>query len=107
MNEFCAVNVSLVNDVWVKQMVFRKGDIAQTHAHTHDHQTLLAVGRLRVTTDQEVRVYQAPAILLITKGTHHRMEALEDGTVAYCIHALREGDTLVEGVPNEALHALA
>lgn len=107
MSEFCEVNVSLVNNVWIKQMRFQSGWIAQTHAHTHDHQTLLATGRLRVTVSGEERFYQAPAIILIEKGALHQLEALEDGTVAYCIHALRDGETLVDGIENEALQSLA
>ena len=108
MSEFCDVNLSLVNNVWIKQMCFAsKGSVAQTHAHRFDHQTLLAVGSLRVTTDGLINDYQAPAILLVQAGTHHRLEALEDGTVAYCVHRLTDDEAVVDGIHNEDLHSLA
>lgn len=107
MSEFCDVNVSLVSNVWIKQMCFRRaGWIARTHSHRFDHQTLLAVGSLRVTVNGTVTDHHAPAILVIQAGAVHLLESLVDGTVAYCIHALTE-DSLVEGIENEDLHSLA
>ena len=107
MSEFCDVNMSVVNNVWIKQMVFKEaGVIAQTHSHTFDHQTLLATGRLRVMTGLVLRDYAAPAIILIQAGVHHRMESLVPNTVAYCIHALTD-EPLVRGIENEDLHSLA
>lgn len=107
MSEFCNVNLSVVNDVWIKQLHFKEaGWIAQTHAHTFDHQTLLATGSLKVTVDGVSTVHTAPTILLIVKGSLHRLESLEPNTVAYCIHPLR-GDEIVEGTPNDELAQLA
>ena len=85
----------------------KKGWIAQTHAHRFDHQTLLTSGALRITTDGRITDYHAPAILLVQAGTKHRFEALEDGTVAYCVHALSAEDSLVESIENHHLHSLA
>jgi len=114
MSELADSNISLVNGVFVKQMRFRKaGWIARTHAHNYDHQTLVASGRLMVTVDGIVSFYQAPSILVIEAGKQHLLEALDDETVAYCIHAvtgsdnLDDAESLVVGVPNAALHDLA
>ena len=114
MSELADSNISLVNDVFVKQMVFReKGWIALTHAHVYDHQTLLAAGALRLTVEGQSRDYQAPQIIVIRAGTHHMMESLEANTVAYCVHAVKDGasieeaEPLVEGIPNAALQSLA
>lgn len=108
MSEFADVNLSQVDGVWIKQMHFREaGWIAQTHAHTFDHQTLLTAGRLRVTVGDDVAEYQAPMILVIQAGAPHRLEALEDNTLAYCIHKLHDGVPVVEGIENDALTALA
>lgn len=104
MSEFCDVNLSIVNDVWIKQLHFRqRGWIARSHAHTHDHQTLLAQGSLMITIGDQWTIYKAPTIILVKKGEFHQLEALEDNTIAYCIHALREGENIVEDIPNESL----
>lgn len=108
MSEFADVNLSLVDGIWIKQMHFKEaGWIAQTHAHTFDHQTLLTSGRLSVTVGLDVAEYSAPAILVIQKGAPHRLEALEPNTIAYCIHQLHDDVPIVEGIPNDELHSLA
>jgi quercetin dioxygenase-like cupin family protein len=114
MSELAESNISVVNDVFIKQITFRKaGDTTVTHAHVYDHQSLLAVGRCKVTVDGEVSFWQAPSILVIQAGKHHQIEALEDGTVAYCIHAIKgaesidEADPLVMGLSNRELSQLA
>ena len=92
MNE-CKVNLSLVANVWIKQLDFpTAGTIMAGHMHTFDHQTLLARGSLRVFADGIARDFQAPQIIVIEQGEVHILEALEDNTVAYCIHALRDGE---------------
>jgi quercetin dioxygenase-like cupin family protein len=114
MSELADSNISIVNDVFIKQMVFRKaGDRVMTHAHVYDHQSLLATGRLKLTVDGAASYWQAPSILVIQQGKYHEMEALEDHTVAYCIHAIKgadhidEAEPLVIGLPNTALSQLA
>ena len=107
MSELADSNISCVNNVFIKQMVFRKaGQIAVTHAHTYDHQTLVATGALRVIVNGHVTEYRAPAIIIIAAGQHHGLEALVDQTVAYCIHAMTD-EPLVQGIENDALHSLA
>ena len=92
MSELADVNISLVNDVFIKSIHFtEKGWIARTHAHVYDHQTLLAAGMLRVTVEEEEHVYTAPHIIVVKAGKHHMLEALEDNTLAYCIHAIKGG----------------
>ena len=108
MSEFADVNLSLVDGIWIKQMHFKEaGWIAQTHAHSFDHQTLLANGRLRVSVGDDVADYSSPSIIVIQKGTPHRLEALEPNTIAYCIHQLHDDVPVVEGIQNDDLHALA
>lgn len=108
MSEFADVNLSQVDGIWIKQMHFpRAGMIAQTHAHSFDHQTLVARGRLRVTVGDDVAEYVAPQIIVIQASAPHRLEALEDRTVAYCIHQVREDVSVVEGIPDNDLTMLA
>jgi quercetin dioxygenase-like cupin family protein len=114
MSELAESNISIVNDVFIKQMVFKnKGDMIVSHAHVHDHQTLLGVGSLEVTVDDLAITYRAPTIILIQAGKYHAIEALEAGTVAYCIHAIKgadhidEAEPFVIGISNRALSQLA
>lgn len=103
MSEFADANISMVNDCWIKQLHFKEaGWIARTHAHTFDHQTLLAVGSLLVYVDGIKTVHHAPTIIVIEAGKHHMLQSLMANTVAYCIHPLR-GEDLVPGVANEEL----
>jgi quercetin dioxygenase-like cupin family protein len=72
-------------------MHFQKaGDIERGHAHQFDHLTLLASGSVRVTVEGKTSDFTAPHMIYIHKDKHHELLALEDNTVAYCIHALRD-----------------
>lgn len=115
MSELADSNISVVNDVFIKQIKFGKaGLMSRTHAHLYDHQTLLASGRvaLYVEGDLTTHSYQAPAILVVKAGLVHTFESLEPDTVLYCIHAMKGGDTideaepLVHGIANTALSGL-
>ena len=69
------------------------GDEETAHTHQFDHLTLLARGQLSVEVNGETTEYSAPAMIYIRADQYHRLRALEAGTVAYCIHALRDNDT--------------
>ena len=87
------ITMGLVSNVFSKQMHFRlAGDIMKGHEHSHDHLTLLASGRLKVTVEGRDTEFTAPHMIFIKADKKHMLEALEDNTVAYCIHALREKD---------------
>lgn len=62
------------------------------HVHTYDHAHFVSRGRMRVHVNGQFTDYTAPALIYIKAGHHHRMEALEPGTVGHCIHALRSAD---------------
>jgi quercetin dioxygenase-like cupin family protein len=74
-------------------MRFEKaGDVESGHKHQFDHLTLLAKGKLKVTVEGVASEFTAPHMIYIHKDKMHRLEALTDETVAYCIHALRDKD---------------
>lgn len=92
--------MNAVDGVWVLQLHFKKaGDTLQTHSHTYNHISLLTNGSVRIVVGEEQTVYTAPQMIYIDKDTNHKIVALEDNTISYCIHALRseEGD-LIEGL---------
>lgn len=88
------VNISCVRNVWIRQVELpTKGDVVLTHAHSHDHQTLLASGKVMAyVDDKNWGEFTAPKIIVIRAGQHHCFEALADNTVLYCIHAIRDGE---------------
>lgn len=87
------ITISLVSNIWTRMMHFvNAGDQEQGHIHTYDHVTLLATGKLEVVVDGIATVFEAPNMIYINKDKKHQLTALEDNTVAYCIHALRNKD---------------
>lgn len=87
------VKMACVSNLFSKMMHFKKaGNIEYGHCHVFDHLTLLAHGSLKVTIDGIATDYQAPHMIFIRKNIRHELLALEDDTVAFCIHALRKGE---------------
>ncbi len=85
--------MACVSNLWVRQMHFRKaGDMNEGHVHNFDHITLLACGSVKVHVEGQVTEFKAPHLIYISKGKSHFIEALEDDTVATCLHALRTGE---------------
>lgn len=86
-------SISCVANLFSKQMHFAKaGDVEIGHKHEFDHLTLLAHGTLKVTVNGESTTFTAPHMIYIKKDIIHELTALEDNTIAYCIHALRDGN---------------
>lgn len=93
MTETPHVQIGCVANLYSRQMHFLKaGDLERGHTHPFDHLTLLASGSLRVTVNDKATDFKAPHMIYIKAEHNHELVALEDGTVAYCIHALRNGN---------------
>jgi quercetin dioxygenase-like cupin family protein len=87
------VQIGCVANLFSRQMHFKKaGDIEHGHTHPFDHLTLLAAGSLRVTVNGKATDFTAPHMIYIKAEFNHELVALEDNTVAFCIHALRKGN---------------
>lgn len=86
-------NMACVSNLWLRQMQFVKaGDCNEGHVHNFDHVTLLAKGSVEVDVEGNKTTFTAPHMIYITAGKRHFLTALEDDTVAYCVHALRTGE---------------
>jgi quercetin dioxygenase-like cupin family protein len=97
---------SCVANVYVKQMVFVKaGDEKEGHKHVFDHQTLLAKGSLKAEVNGQISYFTAPQIIFIKAGLEHKFTAIEDNTVAYCVHALRDGDQVEDIIDPKSIPA--
>lgn len=87
------IAIACVANLFSRQMYFPKaGDTELGHTHAFNHLTLLAAGSARVTVEGKSTDFKAPQMIYIHADKQHAIEALEDNTVAYCIHALRDGD---------------
>ena len=88
------VSIGCVANLYSRMMCFQKaGDIEHGHTHQFDHLTLLASGALSVTVEGKTTEFTAPYMIYIRKDKNHELVALQDNTVAYCIHALRDANT--------------
>ena len=90
------IKILAVSNVYCRLMNFLKKGVSEGgHFHDYDHGTLLATGKVLVEkfdADRNViasKVFTAPTFLFIEKDVAHRLTAMEDNTVATCIHALR------------------
>lgn len=92
-------NLSDVNElgfygnIWVRSHTYRKaGDRnGEGHYHRFNHVSLLVKGAVRVEVEgSEPKRYMAPTFIIIDKDKKHRVTALEDDTIWYCVYALRD-----------------
>jgi quercetin dioxygenase-like cupin family protein len=89
-----STKITAKGNLWIRQMYFEKaGDRNEGHIHNYDHLTLLAHGSVNVHVEDQVTKFEAPHMIYIKAGKRHFIESLDDGVVAYCVHALRNKDS--------------
>jgi len=80
-------------NIWVRQNNLNKGENGGGHEHYFDHVSLLATGSVLVEVDGfESTTYHAPTFIAISKRHKHKITALTDNVVYYCVFALRDVD---------------
>lgn len=91
------IQLMAVSNVFTRLMHFENaGDGEVGHYHNYDHGTLISSGQVLVEMLDEQdncissKTFTAPAMVFIPKDKKHRLTALQDNTVAACIHALRD-----------------
>lgn len=78
-----------VGGVYVKELFLENvGDGVVSHSHHHDHLSLVARGKVRVTADGVVTDYPERSAVNIKAGVKHEIVALEANTLWYCLHAV-------------------
>lgn len=91
--------------MWVRQIELEYvGDEYGGHCHKFDHQHILAVGSVDISVEGKgCTRYVAPAVITITKGDEHSMEAVSEKTLGFCIHPIRDGDGINDIVDSDDL----
>ncbi len=93
---------------WVSGNIFirpnvleHQGQVNKGHTHNFDHTTIVFTGAVRVTCTtpdgrEYTQDYHAPAHFLVKANYSHRIEALEDKTVYWCVYSHRnaQGDVI-------------
>lgn len=81
-------------NIWVRQNhLLKDGDNGGGHEHNFDHVTLLCKGKVRVEVENNApKEFTAPTFIVIRKEHKHKITALEDDTIYYCVFALRNID---------------
>jgi hypothetical protein len=89
------VKIGFVSNLYSRMMHFKNvGDTEHTHTHSFDHLTLLAHGSVKCVVNDKETIFKAPHMIFIKKDAEHKFTALENNTVAYCIHAMRIGNDI-------------
>jgi quercetin dioxygenase-like cupin family protein len=87
------VQLGCVSNMYVRMMEFKKTGCSEPgHAHPFDHLTLLAKGAVQMEVDGVTSTFVAPKMIFIVKDKVHSITALEDNTLAFCIHPIRNGE---------------
>jgi quercetin dioxygenase-like cupin family protein len=95
-----ANEIKIVDNVFVKMFHMTEvGDKIAGHAHTFDHITLLAKGRVIMRANGSEKEHVAPKLIVTPKSVVHEFEALEKSCILCCVHAIRDGDTEEDVAP--------
>ncbi len=81
-------------NIWVRQNVLKnKGDFAGGHYHLFDHVSLLAKGIVEVEIEgYPPKQFVAPTFIVIKKEFRHKITAITDDVLWYCVFAIRNED---------------
>lgn len=91
-------------NIWVRSHFFAKSGDTNGEGHTHnfDHVTLLAVGDVLVEVEgYEPKEFYAPTFIVIDKDHKHKITALTDNVVYYCVFAVRDIDGDISDIYSE------
>jgi len=84
--------VGSFGNIWLRKIFFKdKGEVYEGHKHPHDHVSLLMSGSVSVAVPGHKQVtFTAPTYIIIRAEYEHEITALEDNTLWWCLHAMRD-----------------
>jgi quercetin dioxygenase-like cupin family protein len=77
--------------LYAKQAEIAQGTLVTKHTHNFSHLSILAQGKVQVTTPDTSQIYSGYACIEIKANVEHTILALED-SVWFCIHVSDEKD---------------
>jgi hypothetical protein len=88
------IELGYFGNIWVRQNILEKeGESHPGHKHYFDHVTLLARGKVQVEVEgHDPKEFEAPTFIVIKKEHEHKITALTDDALYYCVFALRDND---------------
>lgn len=94
MSELQSTEMGYFGNIWVRQNVLPKtGDSFGGHQHYFDHVTLLVKGKVSVDVEGHApKEFTAPTFIVIKKEHEHKITALTDDVLYFCVFALRDMD---------------
>lgn len=76
--------------LFTRLMIFKDaGDQEPEHSHRDGHFTALLVGKALFNVEGRLVEKTAPCLVWIAAGSKHQITALDQGTIAACIHDKR------------------
>ena len=89
--------------VYAREYRIPAGATLASHRHSYDHLSILASGRVRLTSNETVRYLHGPVAVVIAGGVEHGLFAVTDA-VWYCIHpmSVAEPDAAADLIMAEA-----
>jgi len=89
-----SIEMGYFGNIWVRQNELEKsGEFHDGHKHYFDHVTLLVKGKVQVQVEgHDAKEFTAPTFIIIKKELEHKITALTDDVVYYCVFALRDND---------------
>lgn len=87
-----SIEMGYFGNIWVRQNELEKsGDSFDGHKHHFDHVTLLVKGSVTVEVEgHQAKQFNAPTFIVIRKEHKHKITALTDDVLYYCVFALRD-----------------
>jgi quercetin dioxygenase-like cupin family protein len=103
------IELGYFGNIWVRQNILEKeGDSHLGHKHHFDHVTLLVKGKIKVEVKgNSEKEFTAPTFVVIRKELEHKITALTDDVLYYCIFALRNLDGDVAEIYGEEHNPLS
>jgi hypothetical protein len=79
-------------NIWIRKLTFPTVDTKhEGHVHPHDHMSQLWSGSVLVEVEGfKPQVFKAPTFISIKKEHEHKITALEDHTVWFCLFAFND-----------------
>ena len=89
-----SIEMGYFGNIWVRQNELEKaGDSFDGHKHYFDHVTLLVKGSVIVEVEgSSAKQFNAPTFIVIRKEHQHKITAITNDVLYYCVFALRNID---------------